>query len=272
MAEAWPIDVRSPQDLPAALSARLAEQLEEGETVRKRIWVPADPGPLSRGTRKSGLWTLTRGDQIMAATDRRLIFGAEAGESSRWLAVPYAEVMAWALTESLLYGRIDVCGEQSGSLVKASLEFNTVGRWIIEEALLPLKAAALGIDAQRASSQSRAEPDPPGLSMKFVSFLRRELLVGEGPVGVVFEEARVERLFGLWKRLARPAHLIASTALRLLVIREEPGTKEARYGYTMASLPRRRLGDLVVVDTGPRLALRHGSDVAVLGPPEADGS
>lgn len=56
------------------------------------------------------------------------------------------------------------------------------------------------------------------------------------------------------------------------MIREEPGVEEARYGYTKASLPRRRLGDLVLVDTGPGLAVRHGADVALLGPPEANGT
>jgi hypothetical protein len=269
MAEAWPIDVRSPEELPAPLAARLAGQLEQGETVRKRIWVPADPGPLSRAGRTSGLWMLTRGDQVLAATDRRLIVGTDAAaeETSRWLAIPYVGVLAWALTEALLYGRVDVCAELSGSLVKASVEFNTVGRWMVEEALLPLKAAALGIDARPASGPSREGPGPPGLPMKFVSFLRHELLAGEWPVGSVFEERRIQRFLGLWPRLARPAQLIATTDLRLLVIREEPGVEEARYGYTTASLPRRRLGDVVIVDEGPSLAVRHGADVAVLGPP-----
>ena len=273
MAEAWPIDAHSPDELPAPLAARLTEHLEQGERIRKLIWVPAERGPLSAGARKSGLWRLTRGDQVLAATDRRWIVGAEGvpEETGRWLAIPYADVVAWALTESLLYGRVDVCGQPSGCLVTASLEFNTVGRWMIEEALLPLQAAALGIDARPASSGPSDRPDPPGLPMKFVSFLRHELLAGEWPLGVVFEQRRVIRFLGFWRRLARPAQLIATTDLRLLVIREEPGVEEARYGYTAASLPRRRLGDLVVVDTGPSLAVRHGADVAVLGPPLANG-
>jgi len=272
MAEAWPVDVRRPDELPEPLAARLAEQLEQGEIVHKRIWVPADPGPLSRGGRTSGFWMLTRGDQLLVATDRRLIVGAAAAadETSRWLAIPYASVLAWALTEALLYGRVDVCGERSGSLVKASVEFNTVGRWMIEEALLPLKTAVLGIQAQPASSRSVHRPDPPGLSMKFINFLRHELLAGEWPVGLVFEEARFRRFFGLWQRLARPAQLVVMTDLRLLVIREEPGFKEARHGYTTASLPRRHLGDVTVVDAGPNLAVRHGASVAVLGPAQAE--
>jgi len=274
VAEAWPIDAHSPDELPAPLAVRLTEHLEQGEGIRKLIWVPADRGPLTAGARKSGLWRLTRGDQVLAATDRRLIVWAEAApeQKFRWLAIPYADVLAWALTESLLYGRVDVCGDRSGSLVRASMEFNTVGRWMIEEALLPLQAAALGIDARPASSRSPDGPDPPGLPMKFVSFLRHELLAGEWPVGVVFEQPRVMRFLGFWRRLVRPAQLIATTDLRLLVIREESGVEEARYGYTAASLPRRRFGDLVVVDTGPSLAVRHGTDVAVLGPPQANGA
>jgi hypothetical protein len=273
VAEAWPIEVGGPEELPAPLAARLSEHLEQGEGIRKLIRVPADHGPLSAEARKSGLWRLTRADQVLAVTDRRLIVGAEAApeQTLRWLAIPYADVLAWALTESLLYGRVDVCGERSGRLVTASLEFNTVGRWMIEEALFPLQAAVLGIDARPASSGPSDRPDPPGIPMKFVSFLRHELLAGEWPVGLVFEQPRVVRFLGLWRRLARPAQLIATTDFRTLVIREEPGVEEARYGHTVASLPRRRLGDLLVVDTGARLAVRYGADVAELGPPHANG-
>jgi hypothetical protein len=273
VAEAWPIDVHGPEALPRPLAAPLAERLERGETVRKVLWVPADQGPLSAEARKAGLWTLTRGDQVLAATDRRLVVGTEAAAepAARWVAIPYADVLAWAVTESLLYGRVDVCGGGSGRLVSASVEFNTVGRGLIEEALRPLQAAALGHDARPMSSRVPEEPDPPGLPMKFVSFLRHELLAGERPVGLVFEQPRVVHFLGLWRRLARPGQLIATTDLRLLVIREEPGVEEAGHGYTAVSLPRRHLADLVVIDTGPRLAVRHGGGVAVLGPPQAMG-
>jgi hypothetical protein len=259
--------VGTPAELPGPFAAQLAAHVEKGERVETLIWVPADRArrPIEAG--RSTYWTLTRGDQVLATTDRSVIIGSEVAtaEAARWIRIPYGDVVAWGVTESLLYGRFDVCGDVDGKLMSIGFEFNTVGRWMVEEALIPLHANVLGVEARAAASRSPGLHEMPGLPLKFVSFLREALLAGENPVGVVFEERGVRRLL-LWRRTLRPAQLVVTTELRLLVVREDLEGDGARYGFSTVSLPRRCLGDLVLVESEAGLTVRHAGGAIALGP------
>jgi len=231
------------------MGRQLAEQLARGEAIQQLLYVPADH--LARG---AGAWERTRGLQVLALTDRRLIVGAQAvrrGEPS-WVALPYDAIVTWEIGEILLYGRLDLCGELDGQVVRTFIEFNTVWTHLIAAALAPLERATLGVS--RGAGQPWF-PTTPQLPFKFGNFLAEALLPGEELRDLVFQDAIVTPLLRFWRRLIAPGTVIAGTDRRLLVIREEAKLRDDRYGHSALTLPRRWAGGLAIHDDGTRLTL-----------------
>jgi hypothetical protein len=239
---AWPMQVQAVAELPPPLDAQLAELLLRGEQLQQLVYVPADPSASRRGS-----WQRTRGVQVLALSDRRLIVGIQAmprGEAP-WLAIPYDRLMTWEIGVTLLYGRLDIAG-QLDTLARTYLEFNTVGLALIEAALAPLELHTLGLSRQ---VDRRARPQFPNdvkLPYKFGNFLADALLPGELVRSLVFQEAVVVPRFRFWRRLLAPGTLIAGTDRRLLVIREEANVRTDRYGHMALSMPRRWADRLVI--------------------------
>jgi hypothetical protein len=243
---AWPIKAEHPAELPPPLDTQLTGLLVRGEQLLQLIALPADDSAPRRGA-----WARTRGVQVLALTDQRVIVGVQAvprGEVP-WVALPYAAIVAWELSVTLLYGLLDLWGQQDGAIVRTSIEFNTVGLPIIEAALAPLERHTLGSTRQ---DEPRARPRPPidsDLPFKFGNFLHDALLPGEPIRALVFQEAVLAPVFRLWRRLLTPGTLIVGTDRRLLVIREEAKVGKDRYGHLALSLPCRWAGDLAIQES-----------------------
>jgi len=236
---AWPIKAEHPAELPPPLDTQLTELLVRGEQVQQLIYVPADSSASRRGA-----WARTRGVQVLALTDQRLIVGVQAvprGEAP-WVALPYDAIVAWELSVTLLYGRLDLWGDRDGAIVRTSIEFNTVNLRLIEAALAPLERHTLG-STRQGQRDARPQLDLP---FKFRNFLNDALLADEPIRALVFQETVVAPVFRLWRRLLTPGTLIVGTDRRLLVIREEAKVGKDRYGYRALSLPRRWANDLVL--------------------------
>jgi hypothetical protein len=247
---AWPIRVDHAAEMRTALGEELSDQVPPDETMLSILWVPMDPKAPREGT----MWRRTRGDQVLAITERRLLSGATAagvGES-RWVAVPYEHVLSWAITVSLLYGRLDVYGHDGERSVTAAFEFNTVGLSLVEGALAPLERTTLGQARGRRAGWPRL-PDVGHVPVKFSSLLARALLPTEEVCAMHFEPAVVRRVWG-FRRLIRPAQLLAATDLRTVLIRDEKQVKPG-YGYCQLTVPCRWAKDFELVETDGTLAL-----------------
>jgi hypothetical protein len=199
---AWPISAEHPAELPPPLDTQLTELLVRGEQLLQLIALSADD---SAPRRRAG--ARTRGAQVLALTDHRLIVGVQAvprGEAP-WVALPYAAIVAWELSVTLLYGRLDLWGEQDGVIVRASIEFNTVGLPMMEAALAPLERHTLGNSRQDAPRARPPLPIDSDLPFKFGNFLNDALLPGEPIRALVFQEAVLAPVFRFWRRLLTPA-------------------------------------------------------------------
>jgi len=241
---AWPIKAENPAELPPPVDAQLTELLVRGEQVQQLLFIPADLSASRRGP-----WERTRGVQVLALTDQRLIVGVQAvrRDEAPWVAFPYDAIVTWEIGQTLLYGRLDIAGLLD-SVVRTYIEFNTVGLWMIEAALAPLEQHTLAL-ARYSDRRSRPRlPVDVELPFKFGNFLAEALLPGEAIRTLVFQEAVVAPVFRFWRRLLTPGTLIAGTDRRLLVIREEAKLREDRYGHMALSMPRRWAEDLVIQD------------------------
>jgi len=260
----WPVKVTTIDEVPHPMGGQLAEQLARGETPQQLVYVPADPA-----ARRAGQWERTRGVQVLALTDQRLIVGVQAvrrGEAP-WIAIPYDAIVTWEIGEILLYGRLDLCADLGGQVVRTYIEFNTVGTHLIVEALAPLERVVLGV--ARQSGLRQRGPTVTGLPFKFGNFLADALLPGEVVCDLVFQEAVVVPLFRFWRRLVTPGTVIAGTDRRLLVIREEAKVRDDRYGHSTITLPRRWVHDLAIHDDGTWLTLAETQHAGVLRLPVA---
>jgi hypothetical protein len=250
---AWPVVARDLAEIPEPLGAELARQLEAGERAACLVYVPADPTAARRGA-----WARTRGGQVLALTDRRILIGAQAvgaGEP-RWLACAYDQVIAWELWQSLLYGRLDLYGAPAGQPVRGWMEFNTVGVELIEAALAPLERATLGLG--QAPTQGEARPiTGDGLPFHFTSYLRRALLPGEVVQERIVQRAIRAPYLRFWRRIVATPALVVATDLRLLIIREEPIMRKPRYGRRSLTLPRARAPDLILRDEADGVLLEY---------------
>ncbi len=258
---AWPIKAEHPAELPPPLDTQLTELLVRGEQLLQLIAIPADDSAPRRGG-----WARTRGVQVLALSDQRLIVGVQAvprGEVPL-VALPYDAIVAWELGVILLYGRLDLWGEQDGAIVRTSIEFNTVGLAMIEAALAPLERHTLGSTRQNAP---RARPPLSidiDLPFKFGNFLHDALLPGEPIRALLFQEAVLAPVFRFWRRMLTPGTLIVATDRRLLVIREEAKVGKDRYGHQALSLPCRWAGDLAIQATEEWQTLMYAPDPKVL--------
>jgi len=261
---AWPITAKTTAELPPPLDVQLAEQLACGESIRHLVYVPADDSAW-----RQGRWARTRGVQVLALTDQRIIMGVQAvraGEAT-WVALPYNRVLTWEIEQVLLYGRLRIWGDLEGQVVHSFIEFNTVGCPQIEEALTPLETTTLGSDRRTVTGRARPWPTAADLPFKFNTFLGHALLQQEQMLGMIFQEFATEPMFWVWRRLITPGTVIVGTDRRLLVIREQAQLREARYGHTALSMPRRWADNLAIRDAGDWLFLEYAPSPDVLSLP-----
>jgi len=245
---AWPIKLENAAKLPPPLDAQLTDLLGHDEQLQELVAIPADSAASRRGA-----WERTRGVQVLALTTQRLIVGVQIvrrGEAP-WVVLPYDAIVSWEISQTLLYGRLDLCAELDGQIVRTCIEFNTVGTELIVATLAPLEHATLGV------IRSSRQHIPAGINLpfKFGNFLADALLPGEHVRDLVFQAAIVVPLFRFWRRLITPGTVIAGTDRRLLVIREEANLNADRYGYSVLTLPRRWASGLIVDDDGTWLTL-----------------
>ena len=257
---AWPIKLENAAKLPPPLDVQLTDLLGCDEQLQELVAIPADSAASRRGA-----WERTRKVQVLALTNQRVIVGIQAvrpGEAP-WVALPYHAILSWEISQTLLYGRLDLRAELDGQVVRTCIEFNTVGTELIVGALAPLERATLGV----SRSSRRRIPAGIDLPFKFGNFLADALLPGEQVCDLVFQAAIVAPLFRFWRRLIMPGTVIAGTDRRLLVIREEAKLNADRYGYSILTLPRRWAGGLAVDDDGTWLTLvdsAHLGDIRLL--------
>ncbi|NWF78630.1 MAG: hypothetical protein HXY37_01110 [Chloroflexi bacterium] len=251
---AWPAPARSLADIPEPLGAELGQQLAVGERPEHLVYVPADATAARRGP-----WARTRGVQVLALTDRRILLGVQAApaDEPRWLACAYDEIVAWELSQNLLYGHLDLYGPPASQPSHAWMEFNTVGLRLIEAALAPLERATLGLERSVSPAVLPAAVQE-ALPYHFASYLRHALLPGEIVQEWLLQAAILESVLRFWKRMVAPPTLIVSTPVRLLVLREEPVTRKARYGHRSLTLPRSQAGALTLRDEAPWLLMAYG--------------
>ena len=249
---AWPVRVHRLSEMASGLALELAAQLRRDEDPLSIVYVPADPRMPASGSMRAR----TRGDQALVLTPRRLLAGAEAVDPDQphWCSFPYESIIAWSVTESLLYGCFEVAARAEGRLARAAFEFNTVGRVLVEEALAPLDRAVLG-QSRRPGAGWPPPRDIPGLPLKFGSYLAHTLLPTEQVRRVLFEPAVTRRVWKIVTRLVHPAQLFVATDLRVAVIREEEQLKSPRYGYSAWTVPRRSAGELECIEEGGSLFL-----------------
>jgi len=255
---AWPVEAKELADLPKPVGDDLSRQLATDERVLRLCYVPADPSP-----RGWVLWRQTKGVQVLAVTDSRLLIGSGAPGQSQatWFAAEYDRALAWGIMESLLYGRLEVRGWEGERCRGSSLEFNTVGLALIERTLHPLGSRVLGPTGRERPAQ---RPSLVGLGapLRFQSRLLGVLLPGEAPARALFEDTATVPYLRFWRRLLRPAQLVASTALRLLVIRDEPDLGD--YAWSWTSLPRRWATDLEFCESEGTLEVRYAPAAELL--------
>ena len=249
---AWPIKLENAAKLPPPLDVQLTDLLGRDEQMQELVAIPADSAASRRGA-----WERTRGGQVLALTNQRVIVGVQAvrPDEAPWVAFPYDTIISWEISQTLLYGRLDLSAELDGQVVRTRIEFNTVGTELIVAALAPLECATLGVS--RASR--RRIPAGIDLPFKFGNFLADALLPDEQIHDLVFQAAIVVPLFRFWRRLITPGTVIAGTDRRLLVIREEAKLNADRYGYSSLTLPRRWAGGLIIDDDGTWLTLHDSA-------------
>lgn len=269
LGSAWPETAKTADELPAPLGEQLTARLEDGESLEQLVYVPANPAAPRRG-----LWARTRSVQVLALTNRRVI-GAQAipGAEPSWTVLPYDQVLSWSVRQELLYGLLAITGDSGGKLIRILFEFNTARAEIVEAALVPLEALALGIDrcvgVRPARDGSEVTLIMPAKVYKFYNYLYGAILPGERTLRMVFQELAAKRVGWLWRRLVTPGTLLVGTDRRLFVLREQEKLREPRYGYTAFSLPRRWATSLTIRDEGSWLSLEYAPDPAVLSLPVA---
>lgn len=270
LGSAWPEAARSVDELPAPLDEQLSARLEDGESLERLFYVPANPGAPRRG-----LWARTRNVQALALTDRRVIgMQGDPGAESPWMTLRYDQVLSWSVRQELLYGLLAITGDAGGELTRRILiEFNTARVEIVTATLVPLEAWVLGIDRRVAIRPARGGGEAPLVMpakvYKFYNYLHGAILPGERALRMVFQELVAKRVAWLWRRLVTPGTLLVGTDRRLLVLREQEKLREPRYGYTAFSLPRRWATSLAIRDEGDWLSLQYAPSPAVLDLPVA---
>ncbi len=269
LGSAWPEAAKTADELPAPLGEQLSARLEDGESLERLFYVPANPGAPRRG-----LWARTRNVQALALTDRRVIgMQGDPGAESPWMTLRYDQVLSWSVRQELLYGLLAITGDGSGELTRILLEFNTARVEIVAAALVPLEARALGLDRRGEIRPARGGGEAPLVMpakvYKFYNYLHGAILPGERALRMVFQELVAKRVAWLWRRLVAPGTLVVGTDRRLLVLREEEKLREPRYGHTVFSLPRRRAASLAIRDEGDWLSLQYATSPAVLDLPVA---
>ncbi len=252
-----PVLAHSLAQIPGRLGGELGAQVGAHESVCSLVYVPADATAPARGA-----WARTRGVQVLAVTNQRILVGAEAAHAGepRWVGLIFHDILAWELQQHLLYGQIQIRG---AAHARAWLEFHTGGVDEVAQALAPLERAILGLERSPGADVARL-PEVDGAAQYLASSLRQALLPGEVVRRSMFQPL-IERasLPGGRQLLATPT-LAVATDRRLLVIREAPHILAARYGHDTWSLPRYRADDLVVrVERGLAL-LEYGPDPTAL--------
>ncbi len=88
---AWPIKLENAAKLPPPLDVQLKGLLRCDEQLQELVAIPADSAASRRGA-----WERTRGVQILALTNQRLIAGVQAvrrGEA-QWVTLPYDAIIS----------------------------------------------------------------------------------------------------------------------------------------------------------------------------------
>jgi hypothetical protein len=255
-----PTLVHSPGQVRGALGSELRSQLAPREHVMSLMVIPAD-----LSAPQAGSWARTRGAQVLAVTERRVVVGAEAIPATmpRWASLSYDELLAWRLEHHLLNGQLHFYGSLSEPRPPVWIEFHTAGQAVIDEVLIPFEHAMVG--ARRTPEVS--QPAPPGaeeLPASLANALGRALLPAEIVRAWVFQPLLRARAFRPGPRVLTTPTLAVATDRRLLIMCEVPETHTPRYGRRTWSMPRYRAVNLRVQISGGLVIVEHQPDPRIL--------
>jgi hypothetical protein len=235
-----PYLVESLQDLPDGLRPLAEQTLEAGKTVETIFVMPAQSLPKNFGGRGG----------MHLAPDRALLFTAQgvlyvqdgeaSGQPGQVVYLRGDQLLYTRMIQILLYGRLEFCGVEGDALKRIVVEYNTVGHDLLKPALQRFLRLAWGKPSvSPGDDHTEALLEALGeQSFKFRGGLRGYgLLPGERLLGCVFQPRIIQRVLGIFPRLAAPAALLALTENEIMLI-EEGRTNPTSYGWFITLCPR----------------------------------
>jgi hypothetical protein len=180
------------------------------------------------GSESAG-WVLTPTEVIAVGSGTIAIWIDDAGGPRVRAVVPVADVVAVLDRSVLLYGRLEIIGPESSIIVR----YNTVGQPELRAMLLPVRRAAVPVDA----ALPEGGRDPGDLPHKWMALLRSKDVLPRG----------MDRLLVAAGDLANPKPqlhngvAVLSSAELVIATDPTPDLGMAQYGVDLLAVARRRV-------------------------------
>ncbi len=224
-------------DLPEHFQQVLQPVLKPGERVDSILMLPPQPFLKRGGVRRQVLLSLARG-----------LLHVQDGQPPTVTYLPGESLLYAQHTLVLLYGRLELVGEENGKLLRMVAEYNTSGQALVDTALrqfLRLTYGANQVDDSTLEQNNLILKKLEAESFKFMNGLRLYALQpGEKLLGYVFQPRIAQPLLRFFHRPIAPASLLALSDQAVILI-EENKASGASYGWVVTLCPRKTVTKIV---------------------------
>jgi hypothetical protein len=237
----FPLLVTKPDDLRDPFRAVYSAALGSG-SCRLSLFAPR----LTTLSKSKGRLATAH---LLMIFDGRVLLAIKAENTGvKTLDIPFTNLVCVEVGQVLLYSWLKLVFGRD-TCARIEIPFNAVG---IQEFVTAVRIIQHSLNAiQRADNDVRGVP--LDLPLKFQNALRRWLEPDEALIGHVFQpELSASRLgmFGRYKLQLAPPLLVALTDRQMLLITEEPASREghlARYSWVFVYCPLSRIGSFTVL-------------------------
>lgn len=226
----FPYAVNTLTDLPEEFQQAVQSSLPMEESIHSILMLPPQPYMKRGGVPRQILVSTTHG-----------IFHVRDGNPLTTSFLPAESLLYFHHEIILLYGCLELAGEVRGELVRIVAEYNTVGQYLLDNALRRFIQKSYGAADLNINMLEQNNTILNGLgkdSFKFMNGLRLYALQpGERLLGYAFQPRIKEPVLHFFNRPIAPNSLFALTD-RAVVLIEEDKARGASYGWIITLCPR----------------------------------
>jgi hypothetical protein len=226
----FPYIVNALTDLPEGFQQAMQACLPMEEAIHSILMLPPQPFMKRGGVPRQAVISTTNG-----------ILHIRDGKPPAANYLPAESLLYVRHKLVLLYGGLELAGEAHGKLIRIHAEYNTVGQYLLDDALSRFLQLSHGATDPNATVQEANNKILDALgkeSFKFMNGMRLYALQpGERLLGCVFQPRIKEPILRFFNRPIAPASMFALTDRNAILI-EEDKVRGASYGWVITLCPR----------------------------------